>query len=323
MRNDNHILQVEKLTKTYPINKNSSIVAVNNISFHIKKCETLGLVGESGSGKTTVGRCVLRLIEPDSGKIIFSNIDISTISDKDLRSLRQKATIVFQDSGESLNPVHTVFQIIEEPLIIKRIDNKNRRREIVLSTIKSVQLEEHHLYKVPRELTTSEQQRVGIARAIVTQPELIVVDEATSNLGPKSRADLLSLFNELQEKYSVSYLFISHDVTAVRKISHRIAIMYLGKIVELAPTAKIFARQYHPYTRGLLSSILYPDPNEKLKPFILKGEIPTAINPPDRCPLIGRCPFVKEKCFLTFPSFEEIEEDHFVACYRSRELFND
>lgn len=314
------LLRVESLTKRFPLDKRSAIWAANDVSFSIGRGETLGLVGESGSGKTTVGRCILRLLEPDSGRIVFDGMDITTLSQSRLQPLRHRMSIVFQEPYESLNPRRSVRQTVEEPLSLQGAPDKEGRLARVLSTLDGVGLGERHLSLYPGQLTTSEQQRVGIARAIVTRPDLIVVDEATSNLDPSARAGILDLFIDLQKRLGVSYLFISHDLTAVERVSHRIAIMYLGRIVETAPADDLFAKQLHPYSKALLSAVLYPDPTRKLEPFTLKGEIPSAINPPDECLLISRCPLAQPRCAEASPNLVAVQPGHRAACYRSREF---
>jgi len=312
------LLRVESLTKRFPLDKRTAIWAVNDVSFSIGRGETLGLVGESGSGKTTVGRCILRLLEPDAGRIVFDGTDITTLSQ--LQPIRHRMSIVFQEPYESLNPRRSVRQTVEEPLSLQGTLNREERLARVLSTLDAVRLGERYLSRYPGQLTASEQQRVGIARAIVTHPELVVVDEATSNLDLAGRVGILDLFIDLQKRLGVSYLFISHDLTAVESVSHRIAIMYLGRIVETAPADDLFTKQLHPYSKALLSAVLYPDPTREMDPFTLKGEIPSAINPPDECSLISRCPFAQPRCAKAFPPLVELEEGHYAACYRSSEF---
>lgn len=314
------LLQVEGLIKLFPLDKHSAIYAVNDVSFEIGRGETLGLVGESGSGKTTVGRCVLRLINPTAGQIKFDGQDLLKVPDEPLRKMRHRMSLVFQDPYMSLNPMRTVRQTVEEPLIIQGNLERYAREERVLEMLSAVNLSERYLERYPGEMTTSEQQRLAIARAIVTHPAFVVVDEATSNLDARARAAVLDVLIELQEDLGISYLFISHDLTAVQRISHRVAIMYLGRIVELASTEAISNKQLHPYSRALLSAVLYPDPTRKLEPFVLEGEIPSAINPPDECPLVGRCPFVLPECRSGMPPLVEIEPGHWSACYRSSEF---
>ena len=314
------LLQVKDLVKLFPLDEHSAIYAVNNISFSIGRGETLGLVGESGSGKTTVGRCVLRLIQPTAGQIEFEGQDLLEIPDEILRKMRNRMALVFQDPYTSLNPMRTIRQTLEEPLVIEGRLDQYTREERVLETLESIRLDERYLERYPGELTASEQQRLAIARAIVTHPAFVVVDEATSNLDARARTAILNVLIALQRGLEISYLFISHDLTAVQRISHRIAIMYLGRIVEVAPTEAIFSKQLHPYSRALLSAVLYPDPTRKLEPFILEGEIPSAINPPNECPLVGRCPFALPECRSGMPPLVEIEPGHWSACHRSSEF---
>ncbi|MGD0020362.1 MAG: ABC transporter ATP-binding protein [Candidatus Limnocylindrales bacterium] len=316
----NELLRVEHLTKLFPLDRRSAIYAVNDVSFSIGRGETLGLVGESGSGKTTVGRCILRLIEPDSGKIVFDGQEITALGDETLRSMRHRMSLVFQDPYTSLNPMRTVQQTAEEPLLIEGQLGSEAREERTLETLEAVRLGRRYLSRYPGELTASEQQRLAIARALVTHPALVVVDEATSTLDARARAAILDVLIGLQRDLGVSYLYISHDLTAVERISHRVAIMYLGRIVEVASTEVIFSKQLHPYSRALLSAVLFPDPARKLEPFHLAGEIPSAINPPAECPLVGRCPFVLPECRTAVPPLVELEPAHLTACIRSGEF---
>jgi oligopeptide/dipeptide ABC transporter ATP-binding protein len=314
------LVAVEHLTKLFPLDRRSAIYAVNDVSFTIGRGETLGLVGESGSGKTTVGRCILRLIEPDSGKITFDGQDITKLPAETLRTMRHRMSLIFQDPYTSLNPMRTVQQTVEEPLLIEGSLDREARRGRMLDTIDAVGLAPRYLGRYPGELTASEQQRLAIARALATHPSLVVVDEATSTLDARARAAILDVLIGLQRELDVSYLFISHDLTAVERISHRIAIMYLGRIVEVASTKAMFGKQLHPYSRALLSAVLFPDPDRKLEPFHLTGEIPSAINPPAECPLVGRCPFVIPECRTAVPPLVELEPDHLTACIRSGEF---
>ena len=314
------LLRVEGLVKHFPLDRGSSIVAVNGVSFTVGRGETLGLVGESGSGKTTVGRCILRLIEPTAGTIRFDGVDISTIPQSRLRTLRSRMQIVFQEPFASLDPRWSVGRTVEEPLMLQGHLNGAQRTERVKEVLDAVRLEGRYLSRRPADLTTSEQQRVSIARAIATHPALVVLDEPTSALDVSVRAEILDLLVELQNEFGMAYILISHDLTAVERVSHRIAIMYLGRIVEVGATAQILAKQFHPYSRALLSAVLYPDPHRKLDPFVLKGEIPSAINPPDECSLVGRCPIAQEHCKSAFPPLREVEQGHFAACYRSIEF---
>jgi oligopeptide/dipeptide ABC transporter ATP-binding protein len=313
------IVRVEGLTKLFPIDRHSAVHAVNDVSFSIGRGKTLGLVGESGSGKTTVGRCVLRLIQPTAGRVVFDGVDITALEPEALRAMRHRMSLIFQDPYTSLNPMRTVRQTVEEPLMIEGQLDRQGREARIASTLEAVRLSRRHVARFPGELTASEQQRLAIARALVTQPALVVVDEATSTLDARARATILDVLMDLQRELGVSYLFISHDLTAVERISHRIAIMYLGRIVELASKEAIFSRQLHPYSRALLSAVLFPDPDRRLEPFYLAGEIPSAINPRAECPLVGRCPFALPACGAGSPPLVELVDGHLTACIRSSE----
>jgi oligopeptide/dipeptide ABC transporter ATP-binding protein len=317
------LLRVDSLVKYFPIEKQVFIAAVNDVSFAIGRGETLGLVGESGSGKTTVGRCVLRLLEPTGGAIFFKDREITKLKDRELRELRPRMQIVFQEPFASLNPRRTVRQTVEEPLHLEGQLSADQITARVGESLQAVHLSNRHLSRYPAQLTASEQQRVGIARAIATHPDLVVLDEPTSTLDQSVRAEILDVLIELQQRFEMSYLLISHDLTAVERVSHRIAIMYLGKIVETGTTEQIFARQFHPYSRALLSAVLYPDPRRKLDPFMLEGEIPSPINPRDECSLLGRCPISQDSCALAFPPLEPVEPGRLAACYRWREFVTD
>ena len=314
-----NMLEVEDLTKIFVIGKDANLIAVNNISFNLKHGETLGLVGESGSGKTTVGRCILRLIEPTEGRITLDGEDVTALDATALRNLRANMQLVFQDPFGSLNPRLTVSQTIDEPLKLHGMA-RAERRERVAEMMRLVGLEPHFYHYYPADLTASEQQRAGIARALATKPEFVVLDEPTSMLDPSARAEVLELLQNIQKELGTAYIFISHDLTSVAKISHRIAIMYLGHIVEHAPTDIIMRSQRHPYSRALLSAVLFPDPARPPDPYVIEGEIPTAINPKPECPLYGRCPIREDACKTEVPPMVEVEPDHFSACRRWREV---
>jgi oligopeptide/dipeptide ABC transporter ATP-binding protein len=313
------LLRVRSLVKHFRIGKGLMLAAVNDVSFNIAAGQTLGLVGESGSGKTTVGRCILRLIRPTSGEVWFHDQDLARLPEARLRQLRGRAQLVFQDPSSSLNPQHSVRWTINEPLDLLRIP-ATQRRDRIDETLSAVGLSASHLPRYPAQLTASEQQRVAIARAIVSRPELVVLDEPTSTLDASARKEILTLFVDLQKRFDIAYLLISHDLTAVRNISDRIAVMYLGRIIETGSTLQITQKQFHPYSRALLSAVLYPDPRERMEPFVLRGEIPSPINPRDECSLLGRCPIGTDICATAFPPLEEVEPGHFAACYRWREF---
>lgn len=309
------LLEVENLTKIFTVGHGDDLIAVNNVSFTLERGETLGLVGESGSGKTTVGRCVLRLIEPTKGRIALGGAEISDLAPDRLRALRARMQLVFQDPFGSLNPRLTAFQTVDEPLALHGAARAERRGRVA-DMLERVGLGAPLFDYYPADLTASEQQRVGIARALVTEPEFVVLDEPTSMLDPSARAEILDLLKAIQSETETAYIFISHDLTSVAKISHRIAIMYLGHIVEHAPTGIIMDSQRHPYSRALLSAVLFPDPRRRPDPYVIEGEIPTAINPKPECPLYGRCPIREDACREEVPPLREIEEAHYSACRR-------
>ncbi len=313
------LLRVENLTKVFTVGKGDDLIAVNDVSFELERGETLGLVGESGSGKTTVGRCVLRLIEPTKGRILLGDQEITGLDTPALRALRARMQLVFQDPFGSLNPRLTVFQTVSEPLWLHGT-SRSERRDRAAAMIERVGLPRGVFDYYPADLTASEQQRVGIARALVTRPEFVVLDEPTSMLDPSARAEVLDLLKVIQEETGTAYIFISHDLTSVAKISHRIAIMYLGHIVEHAPTRIIMESQRHPYSRALLSAVLFPDPLRRPDPYVIEGEIPTAINPRPECPLCGRCPIREDACREAVPPLVEVEEAHYSACRRWSEV---
>lgn len=315
------LLEVNGLTKIFSVGPGADLVAVRDVSFTLDRGETLGLVGESGSGKTTVGRCVLRLINPSRGRVLLDGEDITELGDKELRALRMRMQLVFQDPFASLNPRLTIEQTVAEPLVLHGVDRAERRRRTA-EILRQVSLDERKFGYYPLDLTASEQQRVGIARALVTRPEFVVLDEPTSMLDPSARAELLSLLQRMQRELGTAYIFISHDLTSVARISHRIAIMYLGHIVEVAPAAAIMARQRHPYSRALLSAVLFADPTRPPTPYVIEGEIPTAINPRDECPLYGRCPIREDACRAGLPPLTEVEAGHFSACRRWNRVGN-
>jgi oligopeptide/dipeptide ABC transporter ATP-binding protein len=313
------LVSVDGLFKRFYINKTDYVGAINGVSFRIGRGETLGLVGESGSGKTTVGRCLLRLIEPSEGQIDFDGIDLTGLAKRDLARLRTRFQIVFQDPFASLNPRRTVRRTVEEPLALHTRDRAGPRMDRVVEMLRQVDLPTRYLDRYPADLTASEQQRVGIARALITHPSLVVLDEPTSTLDATVRGEVLGLLAALQARTGAAYLFISHDLTAVERLSHRVAVMYLGQIVELADTATIMNAPRHPYTRALMSAVLSPDPRRRPPPFTLHGEIPSAINPREECPFASRCPIGVPACRDGRPPMQDLGAQHFSACLRSRE----
>jgi oligopeptide transport system ATP-binding protein len=317
------IVRVDGLVKHFPLGRRQGTVyAVNGVSFAVGRGETLGLVGESGSGKTTVGRCILRIIEPSEGAITFDGVDLAHLPERDLRRFRPRMQIVFQEPGASLDPRYRIGRSIEEPLRYRGgLDAASRLRR-VRELLDSVKLPEAMARRYPHELTAGEQQRVGIARAVATNPDLIVLDEPTASLDVSVRGEILALLKRLQQQLGLAYLFISHDLTAVERLSARIAIMYLGHIVEIGPAASIFAEQVHPYARGLLSSVLEPDPDQRRPRFVLSGEIPSPIEAPRGCPLAGRCPIRLPHCATVPPPPTQVAPGHIVACHRTHEILD-
>lgn len=310
------ILKVENLSKHFPIKGGSKVCAVNGVNFSIGHGETLGLLGESGCGKTTVGRCVVHLIEYSNGKILFMGEDIEKLSDREFKKLRPKIQIVFQDPYDSLNPRKKVKQIIEEPLIVEGKLDKGQRIKRVMDILEMVKISYERLQKYPVQLTQGEQQIVGIARAIATNPQLVVLDEPTSLLDIRYRAETVKLLKEIQKETGVAYIFISHDLVVISQLSHRIGVMYLGRIVEEGPTNKLFNNPLHPYTKALFDATLFPDPDQKRTRFQLKGEVPSPVNLPDnRCNLASRCPLAKSQCQESMPILKEVEANHFVSCF--------
>ena len=313
------LVAVEGLAKRFYLKGRNYVGAVNGISFEIGRGETLALVGESGSGKTTVGRCLLRLVEPTSGRICFEGSDITRLTKRELKPLRSRFQMVFQDPFASLNPRRTVRQTVEEPLALQRDAPARARLGMTTEMLKQVGLGPQYLDRFPIELTASEQQRVGIARALITRPKLVVLDEPTSTLDPTVREEILGLLRSLQSSMSVAYLFISHDIMAVERLSHRVAVMYLGHIVEQAPTAAIMADPRHPYTRALMSAVLSPDPTRRLPRNLVVGEIPSAINPRRECPFYGRCQIRVDRCLDDVPAMAAVGPGHGAACLRWRD----
>ncbi len=314
-------LKVENVVKSFPIagglfgGEVASVKAVQDVSFELKKGETLGLVGESGCGKSTLGRCLIRLIEPTSGKITFQDEDITHVSGHRLRELRRKMQIIFQDPYASLNPRMTISAIIEEPLIIHNLfDSNGDRRNRVLQIAEMVGLRADQLTRYPHEFSGGQRQRVGIARALAVEPELIVCDEPVSALDVSIQAQVINLLMELQQKLGLTYVFIAHDLKVVEHVSNRVAVMYLGKIVELASSEELYVHPLHPYAKALLSAIPVPDPNSKDQRIILTGDVPSPMNPPSGCHFHPRCPQAVDACKVQVPTLEIKRENHIVSC---------
>ncbi len=317
----NTIIQVKKLKQYFPIKKGlfgtskEFIKAVDNIDFFINTGETFGLVGESGCGKTTLGRTIIQLIPPTAGVVYYMGTNLSTITKKELRKLRPHMQIVFQDPSSSLNPRMTVKQIIGEPLYINKKMRGEELTKKILELLKTVGLDEQHMYRFPHEFSGGQKQRIGVARALALNPDFIILDEPTSALDVSVQAQILNLFKDLQNKFNLTYLFITHDLSVIKYISDRVAVMYAGKIVELAPTKELFKEQFHPYTQALLAAIPVPTPKIKRKRIYLKGEVPSLINPPSGCRFHPRCSDAKPECSKQEPKLKEIKKGHYVACF--------
>ncbi|MGB9778157.1 MAG: ABC transporter ATP-binding protein [Candidatus Bathyarchaeales archaeon] len=324
---DDVVVRVEGLKKWFPVRlgffesiisrKSLFVRAVDGISFDVRKGEIFGLAGESGSGKTTTGRLVLKLIEPTDGKIFYKNVDVTKLSEKKFKPYRQKLQIIFQDPYESLNPKMTIFDIVSEPMRIQGFHGKEVE-EKVYEALENVQLipPEEFVSRFPHELSGGQRQRVGVARALILQPEFIVADEPVSMLDVSIRAEVLNLMVELMEKYDISFLYITHDLALSKHICNRLAVMYLGKIVEMGDTEKIINEALHPYTKSLIAAVPVPDPTSRRSESVIKGEIPSPINPPSGCRFHTRCPsYIGDICRLREPQLVDVGSDHKVACH--------
>ncbi len=320
------LVRVRSLVKHFPVAGSGDVVrAVDGVTFRIEPGETLGLVGESGCGKSTVGRTLLRLIEPTSGEILFEGKDVRAMGRRELRELRGEMQIIFQDPYASLNPRLTVRDIIAEPLTIHSIGTKQERRERVAELLRKVGLDPDYMNRYPHEFSGGQRQRLGIARALALNPKLIVADEPVSALDVSVQAQVINLLEDLQKEFGLTYFFISHGLAVVEHISTRVAVMYLGRIVEVATAADLYAAPQHPYTRALLSAIPIPDPERNAERrrdrIVLHGDVPTPINPPSGCRFHTRCPEAIPECSIIDPDLREVRRDdgssHTVACIRA------
>ncbi|WP_335872497.1 ABC transporter ATP-binding protein [Bacillus sp. 2205SS5-2] len=315
------LLQVEDLKKNFPIKGGflgktvNEVKAVDGVSFTVNKGETLGIVGESGCGKSTTGRMLMRLIEPTGGRVRFEDQEITNLSKGDLRKLRRDMQMVFQDPFASLNPRHNVEKILEEPLIVHGIGTKEERIKRVHELLEIVGLSSYHAKRYPHQFSGGQRQRIGIARALMTKPKLIIADEPVSALDVSIQSQVLNLMEDLQKEFGLTYIFIAHDLGVVRHISDRVAVMYLGKVVEIANSEDLYDNPKHPYTQALLSAVPIPDPQYKRESIILQGDIPSPSNPPSGCAFHTRCPYKLDVCSVKQPALTKQEDGHFAACH--------
>ena len=324
--NTNILLETKNLSKYFTGKKGllnrqpAQVKAVDHVSLTVNKGETLGLVGESGCGKSTLGRTILRLIPATEGQVLYNGEDILTYDKKKMWEMRRKLQIIFQDPYSSLNPRMTVYDLISAPLEVYKIGTKAERREMVEEILQEVGLDKQYLNRFPHEFSGGQRQRIGIARALILNPEFVVCDEAVSALDVSVRAQVLNLMRNMQQKKNLTYLFISHDLSVVRHISDRIAVMYLGSVAEVAEKAQLYSNPMHPYTKALLSAIPLPDVKKKRQRIILQGDVPSAYNPPSGCKLHTRCPYATDRCKQEIPVLRQMEKGHQVACHRAEEL---
>lgn len=320
---NNKLIEVKNLKKYFPV-KNSSLFrkgqylkAVDDVSFYINKGETLGLVGESGCGKSTTGRSIIRLFDITGGEILYRGDDIAKLKESALKPYRRKMQVIFQDPYASLNPTLTVKDLISEPLDVYHVGSKGERQERVLELLEKVGMGKEHLDRYPHEFSGGQRQRIGIARALSINPEFILCDEPISALDVSIQAQVVNMLEDLQNEMGLTYLFIAHDLSMVRHISHRIGVMYLGKLIEIGASNHIYKHPLHPYTQALLSSVLEPDPRiaRESKIRVLEGDVPSPLNPPSGCKFVTRCKYAMKQCHEVEPELIDRESGHMVACH--------
>jgi peptide/nickel transport system ATP-binding protein len=329
--NGSRLLDVEGLRKHFPIQKGllrrvvGQVRAVDDVSFHVEEGETLSLVGESGCGKTTTARCILRALTPTAGAIRFraddgAVLDVATLPKSRLRPLRRQMQMIFQDPYSSLNPRRTLLDIVAEPLVANGVGTRQERLERVAELLRLVGLRPEYMRRYPHAFSGGQRQRVGIARALALSPRLVVADEPVSALDVSVQAQILNLMLDLQAQLRLTYLFVAHDLSVVKHVSDRVAVMYVGRIVEMAPTEPLFVTPRHPYTEALLSAVPKPDPRLRARRIVLEGEVADPANPPPGCHFHPRCPYAAPICRTETPALAEIQPGHFVSCHRVREL---
>jgi len=314
-------LKVKGLKKYFPIRQGTlgkvsgQVKAVDDVSFYVNEGETLGIVGESGCGKSTTGRMLMRLLEPTEGSIEFDGKLLSDLTKEEMRKARREIQMVFQDPYASLNPRHSIGKILEEPLIVHGIGDAKERKKRVNELLEIVGLSSYHARRYPHQFSGGQRQRIGIARALMTNPKLIIADEPVSALDVSIQAQVLNLMQDLQKDLKLTYIFIAHDLGVVRHISDRVGVMYLGKMVELADSESLYSKPLHPYSKALLSAVPVPDPNFTREQILITGDIPSPSNPPTGCTFHTRCPFKMDICSKTVPVLKEVEKGHSVACH--------
>ncbi|MDD5368214.1 MAG: ABC transporter ATP-binding protein [Anaerolineaceae bacterium] len=320
--NSSNLIEVKNLKKYFPVRGGllqrvvAWVQAVDDVSFNIRAGETLGMVGESGCGKTTVGRTMLRLTEPSGGQVSFEGTDVFALKGRSLKEMRRNMQIIFQDPYASLDPRMPIGESVMEGLKIHNVGNSKERYDLMIETLRKVGLEDYHARRYPHEFSGGQRQRIGIARALALRPKFIVCDEPVSALDVSIQSQVLNILKDLQKEFGLTYLFIAHNLSVVEHISDRVAVMYLGKMVELASRDELFRNPLHPYTQALMSAIPVADPKVKRDRIILRGDVPSPVNPPPGCRFHPRCPVAMDVCAQKEPVFQEVSKDHWAACWR-------